>query len=140
MPHIKTGLIACILLGITAGTSVAASTMVLSGEYTFYTDEMSLEMIGQNICMFPDAQSGKQIPRSKGDERDLWFCFSDFQQARKALDVPAAPPKQGCGYSGKLTVEVADYRINEQQNDDFDVARLVKVISHDKPEVIECQP
>ncbi|WP_053007679.1 hypothetical protein [Pragia fontium] len=139
MPSLKVGLLAlsaCLI----SFSSAAANTMTLSGEYSFYTDEMSMEMIGQNICMSPDAQTGKQIPRSKNDERQLWFCFSDYEQARKALDIPKQAPEKGCGYSGKLTVEVSDYHVNQQQNDDFDVAKLVKVINYQKPDVIECMP
>lgn len=132
--------IAIFTLIASLNVAAAGKSLTLSGEYTYYTDEMSLEMMGQNICMFPDANTAKLVLRPKGDARDVWFCFTDFGQARVALDIPEAAPEKGCGFKGNITAEVKDYSVNQAENDDFDVATLVKVISHEKPVVIECQP
>lgn len=132
--------IATFTLMVSLNVSAADKNLTLSGEYSYFTDEMSLEMMGQNICMYPDATTAKLVPRKKGDARDVWFCFTDFEQARAALEIPEATPANSCGFKGNLTVEVKDYKVNEAENDDFDVATLVKVISHEKPSTIECQP
>lgn len=132
--------IAIFTLIASLNVAAAGKNLTLSGEYTYYTDEMSLEMMGQNICMYPDASTAKLVPRKKGDARDVWFCFTDFEQARAALDIPETVPEKSCGFKGNITVEVKDYNVNQAENDDFDVATLVKVISHEKPAVIECQP
>ncbi|MFN4341194.1 MAG: hypothetical protein ACK4FE_04060 [Azonexus sp.] len=112
--------------------------VTLSGTIERRTDDDSTEMIGDQVCMFPEKGSAKVIPRGADDSRDPWFCFSNRIAAMKQLQVPNQKPKGACGYRLKATVQVTDYVVNLAESEVFDTARLIQVVSRGAPRSLSC--
>lgn len=58
-------------------------SVTLTGTYSLTLDPEYLDYMGDAICFEPNKTSSALIPRPKGDERTAWFCFSNFEQAKK---------------------------------------------------------
>ncbi len=58
-------------------------SVTLTGTYSRTLDPEYLDYMGDAICFEPNKTSSALIPRPKGDERTAWFCFSNFEQAKK---------------------------------------------------------
>jgi hypothetical protein len=105
----------------------AAPTMVVTGTWSYYTDEQSLEMLGDSVCFEPSADSVARFPVLKHAYHSSWFCFSNRAKAKVAFALPARRDKRGCGIGGKATVSITDYERYDGEGDDFDAARLLSV-------------
>lgn len=112
--------------------------VTVSGTIERRTDDDSTEMIGDQVCLFPEKVSAKVIPRGTDDSRDPWFCFSNRIAAMKLLQVPNQKPKGVCGYRLEATVQVTDYIVNFNESEVFDTARLVQVVSRGIPRNLPC--
>lgn len=42
------------------------------------------------MSAYPDKKSASLIPRPKSDTRNAWFCFSNFEIAKKPLNCQTA--------------------------------------------------
>lgn len=114
----------------TKGNLVYYSGLVtVSGKVERRTDNDSTEMLGDQLCMFPEKVSAKAIPREPDDSRIPWFCFSNRIAAMKQLQIPNQKPKGTCGFHLEATIQVADYVVNRAESAVFDTARLVQVVS-----------
>ena len=63
-------------------------SVTLTGIYSRTLDPEYLDYMGDAICFEPDKKSSALVPRPKGDERTAWFCFSNFEQAKKTFKLP----------------------------------------------------
>lgn len=107
-------------------SNVAQADLLLNGRYEYKTDIEGSDMLGDNICFYPDAISAKRLPRPKTDQRLAWFCFSNTVYAKKLLGLDLQ--KNGdCGASGTATVRVKNYQVYVEESDGFDTAKLVNV-------------
>lgn len=101
-------------LGATVGFS---GQVTITGTYVHHpADE---EFVGGEVCMEeidPDSQA--RLPRMRGDERYLWFCFANTEEAGRALAPTGV---------GKATVVIDDYTIDYRPTETWNTASLVRV-------------
>lgn len=111
--------------------------IVLDGMYTWRTDEMSLEMIGNRVCFAPDKAQWGRLPRPAATH-DAWFCFSNDAEARRLLRVP---PRQedNCGWQARARIIIDTYQPYLEQGDGNDMARLQSVVKVAQPNAIACE-
>lgn len=91
------------------------------GELKYYTGQTTLigtysrnldpEYVDYDVCFFPDKKSASLIPRPKSDTRNAWFCFTNFEIAKKTFKLPNSIKKGYCTYEGKATVTIKNYRL-----------------------------
>lgn len=115
-----------------------AGQATVSGTIKRRTDDDSIQMIGDQVCLFPEMASAKVIPREAGDSRDPWFCFSNRISAMQKLQVPNKKPKGACGYRLEATVQVTDYVADRTESTVFDTARLVQVVAQSAVRNLPC--
>ncbi len=60
----------------------------LTGKFSRNLDPEYVDYMGDDICFEPNKTSAALIPRPKGDTRDVWFCFSNFDAAKKTFKLP----------------------------------------------------
>lgn len=116
-------------LGGASATASAATSLKLTGEFLYHTDEISQEITGDLVCFHPASASANQILQhlsmSLDDYgHDVSFCFSDTDQAKQALNIPAKAAPNSCGYGGKATVTVSGYDVYLEEGDGNDMAKL----------------
>ena len=99
--------------------------VTLTGTYSRNLDPEYLEYMGDGICFEPDQKSSAHIPRPKGDERIAWFCFSNFEQAKKTFKLPDTIKKDYCKYEGKATITIKDYNLFVVETEGSDLTQLV---------------
>lgn len=116
-----------LVLSIGAATPVLAQELRLEGRFEYRTDEESRDVLGDQVCFFPDRSTAGLVPRDKSDRRLVWFCFSSTSDAKRMLQIPSLLPAKSCGYAGNAAITVADYRLYRGEGDGNDVALLKKV-------------
>ena len=130
--------LAAALLLATAGLSARAQPpIVLDGQYSLRTDEMSLEIIGNRVCFAPDKAQWGRLPRPAATH-DAWFCFSNDSQARRLLRVPARQA-DNCGWQARARIVIDTYQAYMEQGDGNDMARLASVVKVAQPNAIACE-
>lgn len=72
-------------------------------------------------CFYVDEASSQQLPRFLGDERTVWFCFNNPEEAKQALGGVRTEGK-------KVTIVINDYETVYYPSDVYDTATLVRVI------------
>ncbi|MBF6023973.1 hypothetical protein [Lysobacter niastensis] len=103
----------------------AADPLHFEGRFEFRTDAESLDVVGRQVCFFPDQNTARIAPRGADDRRMVWFCFKNTDAAFAALKIPRAT-KDGCGFQGAAAVEVVGYVADRQEGDGNDTAELVR--------------
>jgi len=134
----KIGVFASLILSVGFLNSVSAQELRLDGRFEYRTDEESRDVLGDQVCFFPDSLTARLLPREKSDRRLAWFCFSNAADAKRMLNVPSSKPARSCGYAGKAVVTVTDYKVYRGEGDGNDVALLKSVGSASKSETIKC--
>ena len=132
--------LAAILLLATACLSAHAQTqtpIVLDGQYSARTDEMSLEIIGNRVCFAPDKAQWGRLPRPAATHA-VWFCFSNDGEARRLLRVPAGQA-DNCGWQARARIVIDSYQPYVEQGDGNDMARLGSVVKVAQPNAIACE-
>lgn len=71
-------------------------------------------------CFWVDVESWPKLPRARGDQRIVWFCFDNAQQAIAQLGA--------LGTQSRATIVIDNYTTNLAQSDAWDTARLVRVV------------
>lgn len=112
-------------------------TIVLDGQYSARTDEMSLEIIGNRVCFAPDKAQWGRLPRPAATH-DAWFCFSNDAEARRLLRVPARQA-DNCGWQARARIVIDTYQPYVEQGDGNDMARLASVVKVAQPNAIACE-
>ena len=132
--------LAAALLLATACLSAQAQTqppIVLDGQYSARTDEMSLEIIGKRVCFAPDKAQWGRLPRPAATHA-VWFCFSNDGEARRLLRVPARQA-DNCGWQARARIVIDTYQPYVEQGDGNDMARLQSVVKVAQPNAIACE-
>lgn len=111
--------------------------IVLDGQYSLRTDEMSLEIIGNRVCFAPDKAQWGRLPRPAASHA-VWFCFSNDGEARRLLRVPARQA-DNCGWQARARIVIDTYQPYVEQGDGNDMARLASVIKVAQPNAIACE-
>lgn len=113
--------------------------VTLTGTYSRTLDPEYLEYMGDAICFEPDQKSSVHIPRPKGDERTAWFCFSNFEQAKKTFKLPDNIKKDYCSYEGKATITIKDYKLFVEETEGFDVTQLISAKNITPAKAVKCE-
>ena len=71
-------------------------------------------------CFWVDIESHAKLPRARGDQRLVWFCFENADAAIKQLGA--------LGTQTHATIVVDNYTTHLTQSDAWDTARLVRVV------------
>ena len=71
-------------------------------------------------CFEADSASAAKLPRWAGDRRRAWFCFSNLQQATRALGASSAGPP--------ARIVIADFTIHRGLSDQVNSARFVRLV------------
>ncbi|CAN5183837.1 hypothetical protein BH20GEM2_BH20GEM2_08590 [soil metagenome] len=98
------------------GSVEFSGELTLSGSYRAHPDYPEV----QALCFDVDEASAARVPRMRGDERRVWFCFDNQEEAVRALGSP--------GTAGRATIVIDDYRTVRQFTDAFDTATLLRVV------------
>ena len=130
-------LAALLLLAASHLSAQTQTPIVLDGQYSQRTDEMSLQIIGERVCFAPDKAQWGRLPRPAATH-DAWFCFSNDAEARKLLRVPARQA-DNCGWQARARIVIDTYQPYVEQGDGNDMARLVSVIRVAQPNAIACE-
>lgn len=125
------------LLGTTQLYTPSEKPIVLDGQYSQRTDEMSLQIIGDRVCFAPDKAQWGRLPRPAATH-DAWFCFSNDAEARKLLRVPARQA-DNCGWQARARIIIDTYQPYLQEGDGNDMARLASVDKVAQPNAIACE-
>ena len=115
----------------------AQPPIVLDGQYSLRTDEMSLEIIGNRVCFAPDKAQWGRLPRPAATHA-AWFCFSNDGEARRLLRVPARQA-DNCGWQARARIVIDTYQPYVEQGDGNDMARLASVVKVAQPNAIACE-
>lgn len=130
-------LAAALLLTTACLSAQAQAPIVLDGQYSARTDEMSLQIIGNRVCFAPDKAQWGRLPRPAATH-DAWFCFSNDAEARRLLRVPARQA-DNCGWQARARIVIESYQPYGEQGDGNDMARLTSVIKVAQPNAIACE-
>ncbi len=87
----------------------------------------------------PNKTSSALIPRPKGDERTAWFCFSNFEQAKKIFQLPDTIKKHYCKYEGKATITINDYNLFVEETEGSDLTQLVSAKNITPAKAVKCE-
>lgn len=110
--------------------------ITLEGTYERRTDAYSRQVLGDAVCFFPSERFERLVPRQAGDERRVWFCFSNRADAAKALAIP--PRARACGARGTATIAISGYAVSKGGGESVDTARLERVLEKSAPRPIPC--
>ena len=113
--------------------------VTLTGTYSRNLDHEYLEYMGDGIWVEPDQKSSAHIPRPKGDERIAWFCFSNFEQAKKTFKLPDTIKKDYCKYEGKATITIKDYNLFVVETEGSDLTQLVSAKNITPAKAVKCE-
>mgnify|MGYP003593633932 FL=1 len=113
--------------------------VTLTGTYSRNLDPEYLEYMGDGICFEPDQKSSAHIPRPKGDERIAWFCFSNFEQAKKTFKLPDTIKKDYCKYEDKATITIKDYNLFVVETEGSDLTQLVSAKNITPAKAVKCE-
>ena len=113
--------------------------VTLTGTYSRNLDPEYLEYMGDGICFEKKKKSSAHIPRPKGDERSVYFCFSNFEQAKKTFKLPNSIKKGYCSYEGKATISIKNYDLFFIESEGFDLTQLVSATNITPAKAIKCE-
>ena len=130
-------LAAALLLATACLSAQAQTPIVLDGQDSVRTDEMSVQIIGERVCFAPDKAQWGRLPRPAA-AHDAWFCFANDGQARRLLRVPARQA-DNCGWQARARIVIDSYQPYGEQGDGNDMARLASVIKVAQPNAIACE-
>ena len=134
----KLSVLTALLLLASFGAHAASEESTFFGRYEYRTDELSLDIIGKQVCFYPSGPSASLVPRPAGDRRLPWFCFSNSDAAAKILGFRLTGPTKGCGIRGSATLTVSDYFLYTKEGDGNDIATLKTVRRKSRPELLPC--
>ncbi|MFC2994282.1 hypothetical protein ACFODO_03135 [Acinetobacter sichuanensis] len=113
--------------------------VALTGTYFRELDPEYVDYLGDNICFTPDKKSASLIPRPKGDERSAYFCFHNFEQARKTFKLPDSIKKGYCTYEGKATITIKNYDLFFIESEGFDYTTLISAKNVTPVKTVKCK-
>ena len=111
----------------------------LTGTYSRNLDPEYVDYMGDDVCFYPDKKSASLIPRPKSDTRNAWFCFSNFEIAKKTFKLPNSIKKGYCSYEGKATISIKNYDLFFIESEGFDLTQLVSATNITPAKAIKCE-
>lgn len=91
--------------------------VTVSGQVNVYgEDDGGAGILSNNVCMNVDQADWSKFPRLKGDDRSIWFCFSNLDKAKQNLKT-----------SEKVTVTIDDYVIDSLEGEVWNQAKFISV-------------
>lgn len=90
---------------------------VITGTYKIYSED---EYWGDTIFFYADEKITDILPRAIGDQRTIWFRFSNYDEVVEMLK----PYEQ----NEKLTITIDQYYINLLESDVINEAHIINVI------------
>lgn len=106
-------------MGVT-GSLTFKGELTLAGSYRAHYEYPEVK----EACFWVDPQEWPKVPRAQHDDRIIWFCFTNKEQAIQQLGP--------LGSNARATIVIDDYTTNLEQSDVWDTARLVRVIRKEK--------
>ncbi|MBT9259711.1 MAG: hypothetical protein KM310_08155 [Clostridiales bacterium] len=94
-----------------------AGEVTVTGRYVH--QPLENEFSGGEVCMDVDSSTEDRLPRLEGDNRSLWFCFTNRDEAAAYLAPDGI---------GEATVVIDDYTIDYRPTETWNRATLVKVV------------
>lgn len=122
-----------------SGFQIYKGNVTLTGTYSRTLDPEYLEYMGDGICFEPNKTSSALVPRPKGDERTAWFCFSNFEQAKKIFKLPDSIKKGFSKYEGKATITIKDYKLFVEETEGFDLTQLISAKDITPAKAVKCE-
>ena len=83
------------------------------------------DLSGKLTCFEADSSSSARLPRWSGDERRSWFCFTNNDDAARALGPPSD--------SVRATIVIDSFTIHRNLSDAVNSARFVRLLSGGAP-------
>lgn len=132
-----------LLLPVTSNMAMAASDMTVPGKFSYRTTDEDMEFLGDIVCFYPTDENFGPIlklrhQRDKNDGRTAWFCFKNTKQAKADFSIPSAKPNNACGYQGKATVLISDYKLAAPDTGSMDTATLKRITNQGPVSKIPC--
>src|SRR5690606_10463344 len=91
--------------------------VTLTGRFEHFPPED--EFFPQVVCFFPDEDSARRLPVVETDQRTVWFCFDNVEEARQVFGGPG---------TGTATVTIDSYTINSYPSEVVNTAILLEAI------------
>jgi hypothetical protein len=104
-------------MGRDAASAFFRGEIALSGATMRHPDADAGEV---TVCFEPDEPSAARMPRWDGDERRIWFCFDNQDDAARSLAEP--------GEAMTATIVIDRYTIHFGMSDEVNAARLARVV------------
>jgi hypothetical protein len=129
-------------------SSHSLSKIKTEGELTYYQGAIVVSGVFKlntqdefqsGVCFVPKGTTAKLIPR-ENDKRMAWFCFSNNEVALQLLNINEKQSHGMCKFEGAATIQISDYIVDKTESEVSDLAKLVKVISSEKPRTKKCEP
>lgn len=99
-----------------SGSVTFKGPLQLSGSYRAHYEYPQVK----EACFWVDPTEWPKVPRVQRDERLIWFCFTNKDQAIQQLGP--------LGTNARATIVIDEYKTNLQTSDVWDTARLVRVV------------
>ena len=100
-----------------SGSVRFAGEVQLDGSYRPHFDYPEV----REPCFWVNVDSWSKLPRAAGDQRVIWFCFENRDQAVRQLG--------GLDTQAYATIVIDNYTTHLTGSDVWDTARLVRVVS-----------
>ncbi len=102
------------------GLYTFSGKITVTGRYIYY--EKDAGILNDIVCLDNIRESDvKKFPKFADDERDVWFCFSNQELAKKLFGPE--------GSSGQATIEIDNYTIDMMESEVWNTAELIRVIN-----------
>lgn len=89
--------------------------ITVSGSFKHNLDD---EFMDHEISFMVDDEAAAALPKLAHDQRNVWFMFTNHDEAEKVFGAP--------GTEGKATVTIKNYNINYAHTEIWNTADLVK--------------
>lgn len=106
-------------IGVT-GSVTFKGELQLTGSYRAHYEYPQVK----EACFWVDPSEWHKVPRVQRDDRLIWFCFTNKDQAIQQLGA--------LGTNARATIVIDDYTTNVERSDVWDTARLVRVVKKEK--------
>jgi hypothetical protein len=99
------------------GTARFRGEIELTGSMLQHPDA---DLRSVSTCFEADSSSAERLPRWLGDERRAWFCFSNRNEAARALGPPSDRVP--------ATIVIDEFTIHRGHSDEVNSARFVRFV------------
>jgi hypothetical protein len=101
------------------GTVQFRGSALVEGTYLY---RQSDPMSGEVLSFYVDKDAWNRLPIMSHDNRDLWFAFTNFEDAKTMFGIPDGADTA----SGQAAVVIDDYFIHYDYKEVMNTARLIE--------------